>query len=80
MSRETGRLYTCDVCGKTEFTKYNAYKSFLTGSPTGDFEDPQERWMFVPGLGDLCESCYSKYKAILEDFKESFRERIENNG
>lgn len=74
MSRETGKLYTCDACGKTEFVKFYTYQSLVTGSMDNSFADTQENWTFVPGLGDLCESCYHKYQKMLENFKESFHE------
>lgn len=78
MSKQIGKLLTCDRCGVTEFMPYIGTKEFDGGyTRINDFQEPAEPWAFTEDLGDcasgheyvdLCPTCRKAYIRTKKDF------------
>ena len=75
MSRQNGRLITCDRCGATTFC-ITTGEGEMDGGFTrwNKFADPPPGWGYSSEINmDLCPKCYAEYNRMLNDYKEALR-------
>lgn len=78
MSKQIGKLLTCDRCGFAEFLPYIGTTEFDGGFTHADsFQEPAEPWAISEDLGDcvagheyveLCPNCRKAYIQSKKDF------------
>ena len=78
MSKQIGKLLTCDRCGAAEFLPYIGEEEFDGGfARLNVFQDPSEPWALGEDIGDctagheyldLCPECRKVYLKIKRDF------------
>lgn len=64
--KNEGYIITCDVCGRSEFTKYN--RLFDSNSKA---LSPIAGWGYNTEAGDLCPNCNKEYQRIVKEYKEN---------
>lgn len=69
MSSKTGRLLTCDRCGKQIFLNCTGEGEADGGYTHWNTFEKADGWMWVREVGDMCPRCWRDYNEILEAFK-----------
>lgn len=72
MSKTKGILYTCDICGNTEFAEtIDKSKIDVMKYYDGDqYKLPSTGWINISKLGDLCPDCHNKYDRMCQQLKD----------
>lgn len=80
MSKQDGRMITCDRCGATVFVKKAARKEADGGFTTWDVFEKADGWtsggLYIDRIEDLCDKCSKEWESTKKKFFHAVEEAL----
>ena len=70
MSKNNGRMLTCDRCGAWKFLKCTGEGEADGGYSRWNKFEPAPEWGWISDIGDVCPKCMKDYADMLERYKK----------